>query len=232
MNLEAVCPDAMKTIAERLEEIRAALPGGVTLVAVSKYHPAAAVAEAYAAGQRVFGESRAQELLAKRETLPADIAWHFIGHLQPNKVKYIAPFVALIHAVDSGKLLREIEKQGARCGRVLDCLLQLHVAREESKFGFAPDDLKAFLATGEWKEMKHVRLCGLMCMASNTDDAAQVRGEFRLARRVFLEAKRAWFADEEAFRVCSWGMSGDYPIAAEEGSTMVRVGSAIFGERE
>jgi len=220
------------TLTERLNEVRAALPADVTLVAVSKYHPAEAVAEAYAAGQRVFGESRAQELLAKREALPADVEWHFIGHLQPNKVKYIAPFVALIHAVDSEKLLREIEKQGARCGRVIDCLLQLHVAQEESKFGFAPAELEAFLESGVWRQMEHVRLCGLMCMASNTDNAEQVRGEFRLARRVFLEAKRTWFSREAAFRICSWGMSGDYPIALEEGSTMVRVGSAIFGDRE
>ncbi len=222
----------MSTLPSRLEAIRATLPeSGVSLVAVSKFHPAEAIAEAYAAGQRIFGESRAQEVREKHAQLPKDIEWHFIGHLQPNKVKYIAPFVSLIHAVDSLKLLREIDRQAARCGRVIPCLLQLHVAQEETKFGFTPEECLSLLDDGEWRTLKHVQICGLMCMASNVDDEAQIRTEFRRANTLFAEIKSRHFADDESFRIRSWGMSDDYPLAIAEGSTMIRIGSKIFGER-
>lgn len=219
------------SIPERLQEIRAGLSEGVRLVAVSKYHPAEAIVQAYEAGQRVFGESRAQELVGKHETLPADIEWHFIGHLQPNKVKYIAPFVSLIHAVDSIKLLAEIDKQARRCGRVLPCLLQLHVAQEETKFGFTPEECRHMLAAGEWRQLEHARIAGIMCMASNTDDETRIRQDFRTAFDFYEAARREFFPDCPDFRERSWGMSGDYRIAMEEGSTMVRIGSSIFGER-
>ena len=200
-------------------------------MAVSKFHPVERLQEAYDAGQRIFGESRAQELCAKQEVLPTDIEWHFIGHLQPNKVKYIAPLVSLIHAVDSAKLLREIEKQAAKANRCIDCLLQLHVAAEETKFGFTPDECRALLAEGEWKKMTHVRICGLMCMATNTDDEERIRQDFRAAARLFDESKDAYFADEPSFAIRSWGMSDDYPLATHEGSNMVRIGSRLFGIR-
>ena len=220
-------------IQQNLKRIQEALPEGVTLVAVSKYHPAAAIREAYAAGQRIFGESRVQELMQKREELAdlADIDWHFIGHLQRNKVKYIAPYVSLVHAVDSLRLLQEINRQALRCGRVIPCLLELHIAQEESKYGFTPEACEEMLAAGEWKELAGVQVAGLMCMASNTDDEAQIRREFHLAHKLFLRYKSLYFADKEYFKECSWGMSHDYPIAVEEGATLVRVGSYIFGER-
>lgn len=218
-------------IQTRIEETLSRLPEGVQLVAVSKFHPAEAIAEAYAAGQRAFGESRVQELMDKQARLPHDIEWHFIGHLQPNKVKYIAPFISLIHAVDTLKLLHEIDKQGAKCGRRIPCLLQLHVAREETKFGFSVEEARQLLEGGEWKGLGHAKICGIMCMASNSDDLRQVKGEFRSARLFFEEARERFFPDDEDFCICSWGMSHDYPVAVEEGATMVRVGSKIFGER-
>ena len=221
----------MSEIALNLQEVLSSLPPHVRLVAVSKFHPAERLQEAYDAGQRIFGESRAQELCAKQEVLPTDIEWHFIGHLQPNKVKYIAPFVSLIHAVDSAKLLREIEKQAAKANRCIDCLLQLHVAAEETKFGFTPDECRALLAEGEWQEMPHVRICGLMCMATNTDDEERIRQDFRAAARLFDEIKDAYFSDEPSFAIRSWGMSDDYPLAIHEGSNMVRIGSRLFGIR-
>lgn len=221
----------MTEVGKHFTETLSRLPEGVRLVAVSKFHPAKALMEAYEAGARLFGESRVQELVTKREALPADIEWHFIGHLQPNKVKYIAPFVSLIHAVDSEKLLREIDKQGCRFGRVIPCLLQLHVAREEAKFGFSVEECHALLAQGSWRELKNVRLCGVMCMASNTDDRERVRQDFRTAYDFYRRAKREFFADSPEFAIRSWGMSGDYELAVEEGSNMVRVGSYIFGER-
>ena len=218
-------------IAKNLQQMRAELPQGVRLVAVSKFHPAEAILEAYRAGQRLFGESKAQELQAKHEALPRDIEWHFIGHLQTNKVKYIAPYVSMIHAVDSMKLLQEIDKQAAKCGRVIPCLWELHVAREATKYGFTPEECRAMAEAGEWRKLEHVRLCGLMCMASNTDDMEQVRAEFHQAYQLFLELKAGAFADAPHFKECSWGMSHDYPIALTEGSTLIRVGSKIFGER-
>lgn len=215
-----------------LNEVRATVKQGVELVAVSKFHPAALIKEAYDQGQRIFGESRVQELQAKHEALPADIQWHFIGHLQPNKVKYIAPYISLIHAVDSYKLLAEINKQAAKYDRVIPCLLELHIAQEESKYGFTPEACTALLEDGAWRALKNVQIAGLMCMASNTPDMVQVRSEFHQARVYFDELKQRFFADDPHFCERSWGMSHDYDVAMDEGATLVRVGTAIFGERE
>lgn len=219
------------SVKENLLKVKADVPEGVELVAISKYHPVESLQEAYDAGQRIFGESHVQELVGKEEVLPKDIVWHFIGHLQTNKVKYIAPFISLIHAVDTTKLLKEIDKQAAKAGRVIKCLLQMHIAQEETKFGFAPEELKQMLSEGEWKEMKNVHIVGLMCMATNTDDDNQVKSEFHFARCIFDEVKTQYFADDDEFKELSMGMSGDYLLAIEEGSTMVRVGSKIFGDR-
>ena len=219
-------------IAENLKTVLASLKPGVALVAVSKFHPVEALQEAYDAGQRVFGESHVQELVAKQEVLPKDIEWHFIGHLQTNKVKYMAPFVSLIHAVDSVKLLKEIDKQAQKCGRVIDVLLQIHVAKEETKFGFTPDEVVDVLEAGEWKTLPNVRVVGLMAMATNTDDEGQIAEEFETVRQLFARLKDRFFAESPDFKVLSMGMSGDYLIAQEHGSTMVRVGSMIFGERD
>lgn len=215
-----------------LNEVRATVKQGVELVAVSKFHPAALIKEAYDQGQRIFGESRVQELQAKHEALPADIQWHFIGHLQPNKAKYIAPYISLIHAVDSYKLLAEINKQAAKHDRVIPCLLELHIAQEESKYGFTPEACTALLEDGAWRALKNVQIAGLMCMASNTPDMVQVRSEFHQARVYFDELKQRFFADDPHFCERSWGMSHDYDVAMDEGATLVRVGTAIFGERE
>ena len=219
-------------IGEEIKRITAELPDGVRLVAVSKFHPEEAVMEAYGAGQRIFGESHVQELQRKHETLPSDIEWHFIGHLQTNKVKYIAPYVALIHAVDTPKLLAEIDKQGVKCGRRIPCLLQLHVAQEETKFGFTPEEAEELLREGVWREMQGVEIRGVMCMASLTDNEEQIAQEFDRARQFFQTARERYFADQPSFAECSWGMSDDYPIALQHGSTMVRIGSLIFGPRE
>lgn len=202
------------------------------LVAVSKFHPVEALREAYDAGQRIFGESRVQELVEKQQVMPQDIEWHFIGHLQHNKVKYIAPFVALIHGVDSEKLLIEIDKQGRRFDRRVPCLLQLHVAREESKFGFTPNKAREYLTSEVWRDLSHVELRGIMCMASFTDEQQIIRQEFTIAHEFFNWAKHEFFANVPSFNIRSWGMSDDYPIALECGSNMVRVGTKIFGERE
>ena len=222
----------MTPIQNSLSNILAELEGtGASLVAVSKYHPIESVMEAYECGQRVFGESHVQELCMKHDAMPADIEWHFIGHLQSNKVKYIAPFVSLIHAVDTYKLLCEIDRQAAKSGRVIPCLLQVHIAQEETKFGFTPDELKDMLGHEDWQSLSHIAVSGLMCMASNTDDMEQVRREFRSVRELFQEVKAQHFADDDTFRHLSMGMTGDYHIAVSEGSTMVRIGSKIFGER-
>ncbi|OYP46401.1 YggS family pyridoxal phosphate-dependent enzyme [Prevotella sp. P4-98] len=214
-----------------LREVRSRLPEGVCLVAISKYHPVEYLQAAYEEGQRVFGESHEQELRQKVEVLPNDIQWHFIGHLQTNKVKYIAPYVSMIEAVDSLKLLKEIEKQGAKNNRVIDVLLELHIAEEETKYGLTLDACRQLLEEGEWRNMAHVRICGLMMMASYVEDEAQIRQEFRTAHNFFDEVKQSYFAESPYFTQRSWGMSHDYPIAVEEGSTMVRVGTAIFGPR-
>jgi len=221
----------MYDVRGHLREVVGRLPEGVRLVAISKYHPNEYIEAAYAEGQRLFGESHEQELRQKHEALPKDIEWHFIGHLQTNKVKYIAPYITMVEAVDSLKLLREIDKQAAKCGRTIDVLLELHIAEEETKYGLTPDDCRQLLADGAWREMEHVRICGLMMMASNTDDEQQIRREFREAKALFDELKATYFRDVAYFRERSWGMSHDYPIAVAEGSTMVRVGTTIFGPR-
>lgn len=218
-------------LSEKINNIQKTLPAGVRLVAVSKYHPASLIQEAYDAGQRIFGESHVQELVAKHDALPKDIEWHFIGHLQTNKVKYIAPFVSLIHAVDSERLLIEIDKQAKRCGRTIPVLLQVHVAKETTKFGFTPDELLNFMENGDWRQYTNIRFSGIMCMATNTDDEALIASEFEQAKTLFHRIKEKYFSDADTFNECSWGMSGDYPIAIEHGSTLIRIGSMIFGER-
>ena len=217
-------------IGEKIKAIRATLPKGVTLIAVSKYHPVEAVEAAYTAGQRDFGESKAQDLTAKHEALPKDINWHFIGHLQTNKVKYIAPFVHLIHSIDSYKLLCEVNRQGAKAGRKIPCLLQIHIAQEETKFGLTPQECKELLALGEWQKLDNVELRGIMCMASNTDNETQIHSEFSQAQKLFNEIKENYFADNGRFCIISAGMSDDHPIAIEHGSTHIRLGSSIFCE--
>lgn len=218
-------------IARRLSDVTCSLPQGVRLVAVSKFHPAEYIQEAYDAGQRVFGESREQELAKKVEALSRDIEWHFIGHLQTNKVKYIAPYITMIDAVDSLKLLREINKQAAANNRVIKVLLELHIAEEETKYGLSLDDCRQLLESGEWRELKNVEICGLMMMASHVDDEQIIRNEFSLAANFFDEVKERYFATSPSFCERSWGMSHDYKIAVECRSTMVRVGTYIFGER-
>jgi hypothetical protein len=221
----------MYDVQENLREVLDSLPAGVKLVAISKYHPNEYIEAAYDMGQRIFGESHEQELREKHTTLPQDIEWHFIGHLQTNKVKYIAPYVSMVEAVDSLKLLREIEKQAAKCGRVINVLLELHIAEEATKYGLTLDQCRELLAGGEWRQMPHVRICGLMMMASNVDDEQQIANEFDIAARFFDEVKADYFADDDNFCERSWGMSDDYPIALAHGSTMVRIGTRIFGPR-
>ncbi|MCR5130135.1 MAG: YggS family pyridoxal phosphate-dependent enzyme [Prevotella sp.] len=222
----------MSNVAQNLKKVLADLPEGVRLVAVSKYHPLEVLREAYDAGQRIFGESHVQELRQKAELMPKDVEWHFIGHLQSNKVKYLAPFISLIHAVDTMKLLREINRQAERCERVIDVLLELHIAEEETKYGLTPDACRELLADGEWRDLHHVRIRGLMMMATYTDDQEQIRCEMKQAQDLFDELKQDYFADDDSFSERSWGMSHDYPIAIETGATLVRVGTSIFGERE
>ena len=218
-------------VKDNLKKVLDSLPEGVRLVAVSKYHPAEYIMEAYEQGHRIFGESHEQEIRQKVDVLPKDIEWHFIGHLQTNKVKYIAPYISLIHAVDTMKLLREIDRQAAKAERTIDCLLQVHVAQEETKFGFLPSELREMMDEGEWRTLTNVRIRGLMCMATNTDDTAQIHREFREVKELFDEIRAKHFASDPSFSELSMGMSDDYPIAIEEGSTMIRVGSLIFGER-
>lgn len=218
-------------IADNLQQVLNELPEGVRLVAVSKFHPNEAIEEAYRSGQRVFGESKVQEMTAKYESLPKDIEWHFIGHLQTNKIKYIVPYVALIHGIDSYKLLVEVNKQAEKAGKVVNCLLQLHIAEEETKFGFSFEECRDMLAEGEWKTLSNIQLCGLMGMATNTDDNEQIEKEFCSLSSFFKEVKDSWFADTEVFRELSMGMSHDYHQAIAAGSTLIRVGSKIFGDR-
>jgi pyridoxal phosphate enzyme (YggS family) len=214
-----------------LHRVLDTLPQGVRLVAISKYHPDDYILAAYEEGQRIFGESHEQELRQKHESLPKDIEWHFIGHLQTNKVKYIVPYVSMIEAVDSIRLLREINRQAEKCDRVVNVLLELHIAEEATKYGLSLDVCRELLADGEWRGMAHVRICGLMMMASFVDDRDQIRREMQTAADFFDEVKAAYFADDDAFCERSWGMSDDYPIALETHTTMVRVGTAIFGPR-
>lgn len=216
-------------ISENLVSLRKEIPENVTLVAVSKTKPIEALEEAYRAGQRHFGENKVQELVAKYEKLPKDINWHLIGHLQTNKVKYVAPFVHLIHAVDSEKLLLEIDKQAHKNNRIIDVLLQFHIAQEDTKFGLSMAECKLLLKNST--SFLNTRIVGVMGMASFVDDEDQIRNEFKTLRNIFYELKSQYFGDTSYFSTISMGMSGDYSLAIEEGSTMVRVGSAIFGTR-
>lgn len=221
----------MNTIGERLNAIKSSLPPEICLVAVSKFHSVESIREAYIAGQRVFGESKAQELVQKKAELPDDIQWHFIGHLQSNKIKYIAPFISMIHSIDSFKLLAEVNKVAARENRIIRCLLQIHVAEEETKFGLSPNECIDMLRGGAWRDLGNVNICGIMGMASFTDNQAQIMEEFNNLSSLFHILKEEFFTDNVAFKEISMGMSHDYPLAVKAGSTMVRVGSSIFGER-
>ncbi|MEO1545573.1 MAG: YggS family pyridoxal phosphate-dependent enzyme [Bacteroidota bacterium] len=216
------------SITENLASIKKTIPERVTLVAVSKTKPNEALLEAYEAGQRVFGENKVQEMVQKWETLPKDIQWHMIGHVQRNKVKYMAPFVSLIHGVDSFRLLKEINKQAEKHDRVIDCLLQMHIAKEETKFGLDDEELEALLTDSEFSNLKNVRIVGLMGMATFTDNQDQIQSEF-----AYLKSKYDWVAKQlPEVNTLSMGMSGDYATAIDEGSTMVRIGSSIFGSRQ
>ena len=219
------------SVKTNIEKLKEQLPEHVKVVAVSKFHSTHEIEEAYDNGQLCFGESRVQELQHKQPELPDDIEWHFIGSLQRNKVRFIAPFVSLIHSLDSERLMREIDKRAAANDRKIKCLLQLHVADEETKSGFSPDEVREFLASGNWKNYPHVQLAGVMGMATFTDDQEQVRAEFKQIKSIFDELKAEYFADDEEFKEISMGMSADYPIAAEEGATIIRVGTLIFGAR-
>ena len=221
----------MSHIQAEIQRIKAGLPQGVQLVAVSKYHPIEALQEAYDGGQRIFGESKVQEMTQKHEALPKDIEWHFIGHLQTNKIKYMASYVALIHGVDSYKLLAEIDKQAAKAGRTIRCLLQIHIAQEETKFGFTPQECLDMLQAGEWRQLQHVQIAGLMGMATNTDNEAQITREFASLAALFRQIKEIYFGDIPYYKEISMGMSDDYPIAIAQGSTLIRIGSRIFGAR-
>lgn len=218
------------SIKNNIEKFTQTLPAGCRLIAVSKTQPVEKITEAYAAGQRLFGENKAQELTAKYEALPKDIEWHMIGHLQTNKVKYIAPFVHLIHSVDSFKLLTEIDKQAKKVSRTIQCLLQVHIAREETKFGFSESEVLDMLQSGQFQTLKNIQVCGLMGMATLTDDVAQIRNEFKGLKTLFERIKAVQIASV-SMEELSMGMSSDYAIAIEEGSTLIRVGTAIFGER-
>jgi pyridoxal phosphate enzyme (YggS family) len=221
----------MGQISDNIRNIKAQIPSNVKLVAVSKTKPNEDILEAYEVGHLIFGENKVQDLTKKAEELPKDIQWHYIGHLQTNKVKYIAPFVSLIHAVDSLKLLKEINKQAAKNDRVIDCLLQFHIAHEDTKFGLDLEEAFEILKSPEYKVMQHLRIVGVMGMATYTEDECQVRTEFSNLQNYFTEIKTQYFKDQESFKEISMGMSGDFQIAIEEGSTMIRVGSSIFGAR-
>lgn len=219
------------SISANLADLRKEIPQQVTLVAVSKFHPAEAIQEAYDAGQRIFGESKVQELTSKITHLPEDIQWHFIGHLQTNKVKYIAPFIDTIHSVDSLKLLIEIDKQATKQNRVINVLLQMYIASEETKFGLSQEECITLLESEAYKECTNIKVRGLMGMASFTQNESQVHKEFAELKSIFSQIKEQFFANDTSFDTISMGMSDDFGIAIEEGSTMVRVGSKIFGQR-
>ncbi len=219
-------------VADRLKSIKETIPASVTLVAVSKTHPVETILQAYQAGQRHFGENKVQELTSKVPLIPNDVIWHMIGHLQSNKVKYIAPFINLIHGVDSFKLLQVVNKEALKNNRIIDCLLQVHIAAETTKFGFLEDEIISMLKNEAYLQLKNIRICGLMGMATFTNNQEQVRQEFRGLKSLFDKLKAMFFNDDESFKILSMGMSDDYLIAIEEGSTLVRVGSAIFGDRE
>ena len=221
----------MINISENIKNIRSTLPETVKLVAVSKTQPKEFIEEAYKTGQRIFGESKPLEMRDKYQLLPKDIEWHFIGHLQTNKVKYLVSFVSLIHSVDTFKLLQTINKEAFKAEKVVPCLLQMHIAKEETKFGFSFSEIEEFLCSDEFKEMQNVKICGLMGMATYSEDEELIRSEFKYLADCFQNLKEKYFADNEYFKEISMGMSGDYLLAMEYGSTLIRVGSSIFGER-
>ena len=214
-----------------MESVRKTIPSGVKLVAVSKTKPIEDIQEAYDAGQRAFGENYPQEMRDKHEVLPTDIQWHFIGHLQTNKIKYIIDYVTLIHSIDTANLLEAVNKEAMKHGRVVDCLLQFHIALEETKFGLDLDEARQLLDSEAFKQMQNVRICGVMGMGTFTDNMEEVRKEFKHLKGIFDTLKKEYFADQPQFKEISMGMSDDYPVAVEEGATMVRVGSKIFGAR-
>ena len=218
-------------IKENLAKIKATIPDGVTLVAVSKTKPISDIQEAYDAGHRTFGENYPQEMRDKHEALPKDIQWHFIGHLQTNKIKYIIPYVTLIHSIDTANLLEAVNKEAKKHERVVDCLLQFHIAQEETKFGLDLNEARQLLESESFKQMEDVRICGVMGMGTFTDDMEEVRKEFKHLKSIFETLKQDYFADQPQFKEISMGMSEDYPIAIEEGATLIRVGSKIFGPR-
>lgn len=219
------------SISENLNKIKSTLPAGVRLVAVSKTKPESDIMEAYNAGHRIFGENHAQEMKQKHADLPADIEWHFIGHLQTNKIKYIIDYVKLIHSIDSANLLQAVNKEAAKHNVVVDCLLQFHIATEETKFGMNLDEARQLLESDEFRAMKNVRICGVMGIGSLTDDKDQTNREFANLKQIFDTLKASYFTGKDEFKELSMGMSGDYQLAIAHGSTMVRVGSSIFGQR-
>lgn len=221
----------MTVIADNLNDIKGKLPATVKLIAISKTKTPEQIMELYNCGHRLFGENKVQELVSKHEALPGHIEWHMVGHLQSNKVKYIAPFIAMIHSVDSLKILKVINKEGKKNNRVIPCLLQLHIAEEETKFGLSYEEATELLSSDAYKGMSHVAMHGLMGMATFTEDMARVQHEFRFLKSCFDKIKESFFREDPTFGEISMGMSDDYPIAIAEGSTMVRIGSALFGER-
>lgn len=221
----------MSAIQNHLQNITNELPQGVTLVAVSKYHPVSDILEAYHAGQRVFGENLAREMQNKHDILPKDIQWHFIGHLQKNKVKYIAPFVSMIQSVDSIQLLQEIDRQAAKHNRIIPCLLQIHVAQEQTKFGLTFQECLDLLEEGSWRQLTHIRIDGIMGIATHTEDTSLIRKEFQSLNNLFKQVKETYFLNDDNFSYKSWGMSDDYQLALQENSNTIRIGSAIFGNR-
>lgn len=219
-------------ISANLDAVKSLLPKGVKLVAVSKFHPKKALEEAYAAGQRVFGESRVQELSGKQEVLPQDIEWHLIGHLQTNKIKTVVPYIHTIQSIDSWKLLSEIDKYASKVDRKINCLLEIYIAQEDSKYGLTFDECRDLLRNENWQALKSIQIAGVMGMATNTESEDQIRREFKSLKTFFDELKQQYFASDSGFCEISMGMSHDYKIALEEGSTIIRVGTSIFGERE
>lgn len=219
-------------VQKNIQEIKGDIPENVRLVAVTKFHDNDEILKAYDAGHKLFGESRVQDLIEKQPDLPKDIEWHFVGRLQRNKVKFIVPFINCIHSVDSKRLLLQIDRQAAAVDRVIPCLLQMHIAEEDTKAGFSETECWDFLSKEKWKELKHIQISGLMGMATYTDNEEKVRGEFKKLHTFFDKVKKHFFSNDPHFKELSMGMSSDYEIAIEEGSTLIRVGTKIFGERE